>query len=67
MLHITQRIGQRYVRIILASVGRGTFMFAIIFLLYIVFNKMQNYKTISVLVFVVKVVKEVIANKLARS
>ena len=28
---------------------------------------MQNYKTIFVLVFVVKVVKEVIANKLARS
>lgn len=28
---------------------------------------MQNYKTISVLVFVVKEVKEVIANKLARS
>ena len=28
---------------------------------------MQNYKTISVLAFVVKVVKEVIANKLARS
>jgi hypothetical protein len=28
---------------------------------------MQNYKTISVLVFVVKVVKEVIANKLAMS
>ena len=28
---------------------------------------MQNYKTISVLVFVVKVVKEVIGNKLARS
>ena len=39
ILHIWQRIGQRYVRMMLASVGRGMFVFAIFYYtLYISIN-----------------------------
>ena len=40
MLHIWQRIGQRYVRMMLASVGRGTFVLAI-YVVYLMFKSLK--------------------------